>query len=118
MKSKGLSWSSFTTNKNGKENNPLAEFLFGIIFIIIAIPTIWMNERRQVKIGQVIDAAETSYIRADSEKVSDDLDFELVHVTAKTTTEETLEDNNFDLQIPKCLRLLRKVEMYQYQETK
>jgi len=50
--------------------------------------------------------------------VSDDNDFELVHVTAKTTTEEIIEDKSFDLQIPKCLRLIRKVEMYQYKEIK
>ena len=64
----------------------MVEFILGIIFIACAIPIIWMNERRQVKIGQLIEAAETSYIRADPEKVSDDNDFELIHVTAKTST--------------------------------
>lgn len=66
----------------------------------------------------MIKAAETSYITVTSKKVKRDNDFQLVYVTGKTWTNEVIEDRDFNLKISNCLRLIRKVEMYQYYEIK
>ncbi len=50
-----------------------------------------------------------------ADKVDPANDGKLIHLTAKATTDETLTDPDFGVSTP-AIRLLRKVEMYQFKE--
>jgi hypothetical protein len=45
-----LKGSKSSTGGKGKgKGGPIAEFIFGVILIWLALPAIWMNERRDVR---------------------------------------------------------------------
>jgi len=54
-----------------------------------ALPIVWMNERKQVKIYKLIDRARNDAISISSPKsVSDGDNFKLVHTSGDTSTQE------------------------------
>lgn len=62
----------------------MANFIFGIILVLIALAIVWFNERRAVKMGALIDKAKV-VIRKDVkvEDIDDGLDLNLIHCKAK-----------------------------------
>ena len=50
------------------------------------IPTIWFSEKKRIGLLGLIEAAKTSYIKAEL-VVDNELDYELVHVTGKIKTD-------------------------------
>ena len=64
-------------------------FILGCFLIGLALPMVWMNERKQVKIFKLIEKARKSAIPdAPSGEVSQNDNFKLVHTSATTTTQE------------------------------
>ena len=53
---------STVRSKNGGDS-PFGEFVLGVILICFALPLVWMNERKQVKIYQTIVRAEKAVIQ-------------------------------------------------------
>jgi hypothetical protein len=45
------------SNNHDNKRDPLIDFILGIFFIGFAIPMIWMNERKQVVIFEIIEKA-------------------------------------------------------------
>lgn len=80
---------SVTTSRQKKEGG---EFFVGLIFIWLALPMVWMNERKNVKIYQVIQAGQEAVIPADANKPEQDNKYALVHMQGRTITHEPVGD--------------------------
>ena len=63
-----------------------AEFIIGLVLIWIALPMVWMNERKQVRIYDLIDLAKKKVVNVDIDEVESKNNYELVHATGKTFT--------------------------------
>jgi len=71
----------------GKKDNPFATFIVGCFLIGFALPMVWMNERKQVKIFKLIARARKLAVQnAPNGEVRGDDNFKLVHTSATTTT--------------------------------
>lgn len=80
---------------------------------------VWMNERRQVRIYRTLTAAQSAVVQNVSPKTADESnDLELVHMQGELEAATPLVDQGFQLALENCVRLERKVEMYQWVEKK
>lgn len=61
--------------------------------------------------------AQSSVREADAFEPSDELDFELVHVSGVATNNDKVEDTAFGVEATDSYRLIRTVQMYQTKET-
>mgnify|MGYP004654065465 FL=1 len=87
----------------------------GIILFIVAFPLLFWNEGRAVKRAQTLAAGASSVISVESDKVLPENEGKLVHVSGKLVSDATLTDPEFGISV-KGIRLIRKVEMYQWSE--
>ena len=55
MASSGSSNTGKSATKKTKGGGIFGEFILGLILIGFALPMVWMNERKQVKIYKVLD---------------------------------------------------------------
>jgi hypothetical protein len=102
---------TFQTLTNG--NNSLAGF--GLVFIVVSLSLLWANERKQVKIYCLTQDARNKMITdASISNVPRDNNFALVHCKGSTSSNEIVTDAQFDLNVRNCVKLARKVEMYQW----
>ena len=59
----------------------------------LALPMVWMNERKQVKIYKLIERArELALANAPTGEVISEDNFKLIHTSATTTTEQSTMD--------------------------
>ena len=81
--------SSGTPGKKGKKKKGwgFEEAGFGVVLIFFALPMIWMNERKDVKIYKVITKGREAVVEADPNDPQEDNMMQLVHVQGETTTE-------------------------------
>lgn len=91
--------------------------LLGIVFFIIAFPLLFWNEGRAVDRAKTL-AEGAGTLRADvsPDTVDPDNDSQLVHMTGEATSDETLTDEQFGVMAENVIKLVRTVEMYQWQE--
>jgi len=80
---------SVTTSRKKKEGG---EFFAGLVLIWLALPMVWMNERKNVKIYQVIQAGQDAVIPADANKPEPENKYALVHMQGRTITHEPVGD--------------------------
>jgi hypothetical protein len=69
-----------------------AEAFGGIILIWLAIPMVWMNERKDVKMDKVINQGREAAVKADHEAPEDSNEYALIHVYGETSTEQQVSD--------------------------
>ena len=108
--------SSSVRVKGQKKGWGFGEALFGIFLIWTAIPMIWMNERKDVKIYKVIVAGRKAVVEANCEEPSEELMMKLVHVKGETTTEAQVSDEMFGLVYDGTIKIKREVEVFQWVE--
>ena len=97
-----------------------------IVFAVFSLPIflmlaglLWWSESRTVAIKQSLEEGESKFITVNSEAVEDANDGKLVHVSGMATSQETLTDPRFKMiSATNSLKLERRVEMYQWKETK
>ena len=77
--------SSSRSGKSG-DSGPVGEFITGVILIWIALPMVWMNERRDVRFYKLIRTAQRAVRPIDANNPNPDMNFKLVHATGPTTT--------------------------------
>jgi hypothetical protein len=92
--------------------------LIGLLLFVISFPLLGWNEFRAVKTQKSLEEGAASLITVDPKEVDKDNDGKFVHFTGQATTDQTLKDAEFDVSAEKALRLVRKVEMYQWNEEK
>ena len=108
-----------TGYSNGKKNEkagPFAKFVLGVILICTALPMVWMNERRQVKIYKVITKARESCKESSADSVMDNHNFELVHTTGNLHTKIQCGDRVLNYFKYETVKIRRDVEVYQWVE--
>ena len=80
------------SRRSEPEGAGFEEMIAGIFLIWCALPMIWMNERKDVKIYKVILDGQKAYIEADPNKPRKSDKFALVHMSGRTSTFEAVGD--------------------------
>lgn len=89
---------------------------FGLLLLIGAIVLLFWNEGRAVETANALNEGAKLAVEANAEEIDPALDGKLVHVTAPLIVEGDPRDNDFGVSADGAVRLVRKVEMYQWKE--
>jgi hypothetical protein len=93
-----------------------AGILIGIILFIAAFPVLFWNEGRAVKTEKSLKEGAKAVITIAADMVDPENEGKLVHLSGITATEDILTDPTFGIS-QNAIKLQRKVEMYQWEET-
>lgn len=89
----------------------------GLLLLVIGTALLWWNEGRAVKTAKMLNRAEKVAVEMpDINSIDPQFDGKLVHANGMTSTNDVLIDNLFGVQ-ENAVKLNRKVEYYQVQET-
>ena len=91
--------------------------LVGMVLVVVAVVALFWNEGRTVREAKTIEEGRSSVVTIDANTIAPDHEGKLVHLIGRAATEETLSDPVFAVKVT-ALRLRRRVEMYQWKETK
>jgi hypothetical protein len=90
----------------------------GVVLFFSGFPIIYLNERREVEMWELVGRAEEMCVHdVSADEVDPALEARLVHVSGACTTADTLEDPDFGVRVTGCAKLQRCAEMLQYVET-
>jgi hypothetical protein len=106
-----------TTSYGSRLGGAIKGIFTGILLILLGIGLLWWNEGRTVKRYKALKEGAQNVISISADTVDPQNEGKLVHLSAKAITQETLRDAEFGIELPGALRLIREVQMYQYQET-
>ncbi len=88
----------------------------GLALFVVGFPVIFWNEGNAVRTMKALEEGEGACVAVESvEKVDPALEGRLVYANGKAETDEVLSDDEFGVSA-KAIALVRKVEMYQWQE--
>jgi len=90
--------------------------LFGILLVVIGICLLFWNEGRAVKTHKALMESQGLVISINAQETAPLMNGKLVHLTGEATTPQTLSDNLLPVST-QALKLQRKVETYQWEET-
>lgn len=90
--------------------------LFGILFIVIGVCLLFWNEGRAVKTHKALVESQGLVVSINSQEDAPQLNGKLVHLTGEAISTQTLSDNLLPVSV-QALKLQRKVETYQWEET-
>ena len=91
--------------------------LIGFVLIGVSVVALFWGEGRAVHRAQALAEGKANVVAVDANKVDPANEGKLVYVSAPATTEKGLDDEDFGLQAPTALRLVRKTEMYQWKQS-
>lgn len=91
--------------------------LFGLLLFIVSVPLLFWNEGRAVKRAQDLEEGAGAVVAASSDKVDKANEGKLVHMTGDVKVEGAVVDKDFGVSV-EAVKLVRKVEMYQWKEIK
>ncbi len=107
-----------TTGYGSRLGGALKGIFGGILMILLGIALLWWNEGRTVRRYKALQEGAKNVVPVSADTVDPQNEGKLIHLSAKATTQETLRDPEFAIELPGALRLVRHVQMYQWQETK
>lgn len=90
--------------------------LFGILFIVIGVCLLFWNEGRAVKTHKALEESQGLVVSINAQEAAPQMNGKLVHLTGEATSTQTLSDNLLPVST-QALKLQRKVETYQWEET-
>jgi len=93
----------------------LVGMLFGIVLFIVAFPLLFWNEGRAVDRIKALDEGASSVVTISADQVLAENQNKLVHLSAKTATEEVLADQVFGVS-SNAIKFKRDVKIYQWKE--
>ncbi len=91
--------------------------LFGLVLFVVAFPILYWNEGRAVRTARSLSEGLGAVVAVPAESVDTSKEGKLVHVSGAVKTAGSLVDDAFAVQAD-GVKLLRKVEMYQWTEEK
>ncbi len=91
--------------------------LVGLVLFLGSFVLLFWNESRSVTVAKTLDEGAATVVSVPSDRVDPSNEGKLIHVSAVTATTESLSDPDFGVRLS-GLRLLRHVEMYQWDEKK
>ena len=97
--------------------NSLKSLLVGLLLFVISFPVLFWNEGRAVKTAKSLNEGESVTVSVPSDAIDAANDGKLIHTTGTATTDETLRDDMFGIEV-NAIRLTRVAEMYQWKENK
>jgi hypothetical protein len=89
--------------------------LFGIVIFLLSFIVLFWNEGRAVKTAKGLKEGRGLTVEANSSQLSPENDGNLIHLSGKVISSETLSDEQFNI-AENALKLKRTVEMYQWEE--
>jgi hypothetical protein len=92
--------------------------LIGLVLTVGSFPLLWWNEGRSVKTHQGLKEGEKIAITIGADAVDAGHDGKLVHVVGHAAAKDEVVDPVFGPKFPGAIKLCRKVEMFQWVETK
>ena len=101
----------------GRLGQSIKSVLVGLLLFVVAFPVLFWNEGRAVRRARSLEKGEKVVVALPAPKVDPANEGKLVHVSGMATTEETLADLLFGVS-EKAIKLIRKVSMYQWEESK
>ena len=101
-----------------KFKQSLADFLIGCFLFVASFPTLWFNERRAVETDQMINEGSENCLEINPEEVTEKNDCRLVFLTGNCKNLEPLLDSELGIVVSDGLKLVRKVECFQWIEKK
>ncbi len=96
--------------------NAFKGIITGIIMIPLAVVLLWWNEGRSVEVMKTNSYAKDNAVATSKDNVNPDNQGKLIHVNGKAESTSTLTDNVFSISVPNAIKLVRKVEVYQWKE--
>ena len=97
--------------------NAFKGIIFGLILFIVSFFLLFWNEGRAVKQAKTLQEGKSLVRLISAYVINPAHNQELVHLSGKADTDETLIDQEFGVQ-ERALRLKRAAEMYQWKEEK
>lgn len=98
----------------------LALLICGSVLLLIALPIIFMNERKMARTSYVLSRGNRECLpnvpSTGARKQS--TNFKLVHCIGRNHTDEPVRDEQFAVHLNQTIRLVRRVEMLQWVEVK
>jgi hypothetical protein len=101
----------------GRIGGAFKGIVIGLALFIAAFPVLFWNEGRAIKRYKTLNEGAGSVISLPQASVLSEYEGNLVHVSGSAVTNETVTDPEFDVAV-NAIKLKRKVEMYQWKETK
>jgi hypothetical protein len=92
-------------------------FLIGCLLALVGLVLCYWNEERAITAHRSFDEGASGVMHTLSERVDPALEGKIVHVSGLAGSDEVLRDDLFGV-THRALRLVRHVEMYQWEETK
>ena len=89
----------------------------GVVIFLAAFPLLWWNEGRAIQTAKTLKGGATAVHETTGDRVNPEQDCKVVHLTGEATTDEVLKDPQFHISA-NAIRLTRKAEMCQWEETK
>jgi hypothetical protein len=77
-----------------------------------ALPLLWNNERKYVRMDSLISKAKKMVVEVDHREPRQEDNFKLVHASGITVNHETITDADFGIAVENSVKLIRHVEMY------
>jgi Transmembrane protein 43 len=91
--------------------------LVGFVFFIAAFPLLWWNEGRAVQTERSLNEGAGAIVSSPADSIDASKEGKLVHMNGTVTTETPVADDALPVEA-QAVKLLRKVEMYQWTESK
>lgn len=99
------------SSSDKKDGGFFGEFILGIILICLALPMVWMNERKQVKVYNTIQKARGAVRDIDIEAPMEDDNYKLVHAVGLVKTDKPCIDERFNVVKEDTVKIKRTVEV-------
>lgn len=111
----GVIGTKSATTKKDDDPYGIGEFFIGCILIPFSIVFLWKNEKKLVTYAKLVHAAEEACEKVDCNYPKPGN--KLVHTFGNSVNKTDLVDNDFQVSVSNSYRLIRTVEMYQWQQT-
>ncbi|WP_419419888.1 TMEM43 family protein [Legionella sp. D16C41] len=93
----------------------LAGILFGFILIGLSVYLIFWNESHSLHMAQSLSEASKELINISPSPINNNNNLHVIYVSGLATTKDKLQDNLLNINLI-AISLIRKVEMYQWQQ--
>jgi hypothetical protein len=100
------------TSASDEVGSAFTDLMLGVLMVIIAFPCLYYNEKRQVHMDKIFDWAEPRIRDVSADKVDGENQASPVCVQGETDTSETLRDDVTGVEVTRCVKITRNVEMY------
>ena len=99
----------------GRIAQSLKAILFGIVLVVVSVVLMFWNEGRAVKTAAALTEGAGAVVAVAADHVDPGQEGKLIHIAGDTTVGKAALDTDFGFDAS-ALRLVRKVEMYQWKE--